>query len=190
MSAERIVRDMVDRLDAAGIPHMLTGSFAAAFHGAPRATQDIDLVIAPTADQLNAFVAAVPPAGYYVDRDTALEAFRTEGLFNLIDLELGWKIDLVVRKRRPFSQVEFDRRQAVHAWGRLLQVATVEDLMVAKLEWAKLGESDRQIDDVTALLRLRGEEVDRGYIERWVGELGLTAQWNSAQRRAERSPGR
>ena len=39
-------------LEAAEIPHMLTGSFAGSIHGAPRATQDIDIVIAPTREQL------------------------------------------------------------------------------------------------------------------------------------------
>jgi hypothetical protein len=188
VSAEQVIRDIVDRLDAAGIPHMLTGSFAAAFHGVPRATQDIDLVIAATANQLSDFIAALPPTGYYLDRDTALEALRAEGMFNIIDLELGWKVDLVVQKGRPFSQVEFERRQPVSAWGRSLDVATVEDLIVAKLEWAKLGESARQVEDVAALLRLRGDELDWDYIERWISELGLRAQWNDARRRAPPDP--
>lgn len=49
---------IVAQLEAIGIPYMLTGSFATAFHGRPRATQAIDFVIAPTSDQ-----RAPPPAG-------------------------------------------------------------------------------------------------------------------------------
>jgi hypothetical protein len=34
-----------ERLAAAGIPYMVTGSVASSFHGEPRATRDIDIVI-------------------------------------------------------------------------------------------------------------------------------------------------
>jgi hypothetical protein len=40
---------IVDRLDEAGIPFMVVGSIAGSFHGEPRTTVDIDLVIDPTA---------------------------------------------------------------------------------------------------------------------------------------------
>jgi hypothetical protein len=50
----RALLRLVAMLDAAGMPHMLTGSFASAFHGTPRATQDIDFVIDATRVALDA----------------------------------------------------------------------------------------------------------------------------------------
>ena len=44
---QELLRDIVARLDAAGIPFMVAGSFASSAHGMPRTTQDLDLVIAP-----------------------------------------------------------------------------------------------------------------------------------------------
>ena len=46
--AEGAIRRVLEALAIAGVPYMLTGSFASAFHGAPRTTQDVDIVIAPT----------------------------------------------------------------------------------------------------------------------------------------------
>ena len=46
---------------------MLTGSFASAYHGSPRSTQDIDLVIASTPAQLRALVGSLPQGEYYAD---------------------------------------------------------------------------------------------------------------------------
>lgn len=43
-----------DRLEAAGIPYMVVGSMAGSFHGYPRTTADIDIVIDPTADSSDA----------------------------------------------------------------------------------------------------------------------------------------
>jgi len=37
----------------------------------------------------------------------------------VIDLASGWKIDLIIRKLRPFSEEEFRRRQQVNLDGTL-----------------------------------------------------------------------
>jgi len=42
MTTEDIFRRIAAALAEAGIPYMLTGSFASSYHGIPRATQDID----------------------------------------------------------------------------------------------------------------------------------------------------
>ena len=45
MTLERFLLFVVQTLDTFEVPFMLTGSLAAAYHGSPRATQDVDLVI-------------------------------------------------------------------------------------------------------------------------------------------------
>ena len=85
-----------------------------------------------------------------------------------------------MRKARAFSEAEFARRQPIEFLGLTMSVAAVEDVIVSKLEWAKLGASARQIDDVRALLHIQGDEIDRAYVARWVRMLGLEAQWADA----------
>lgn len=118
------------------------------------------------------------------DLDAALEAQQHESLFNLIDLRTGWKIDLIFRKSRLFSRQEFARRQSLDLQGRRLYGASVEDVIVAKLEWAMLAKSQRQIEDTAAILRLRWEALDRPYRERRISDLGLEDQWSLARRAA------
>jgi hypothetical protein len=177
---------MIARLESAGIPYMLTGSFASAYHGRPRATQDIDLVIAPTAEQLRTLLRGLPPGEYYSDEAAALEALRAESLFNVIDLDTGWKIDFICRKSRPFSRTEFERRTRVTVDGLSLYIATPEDVILAKLEWAKLGGSARQLEDVAGLLEVRGPDLDLPYLRHWVAVLDLSPQWTAAWRAAGR----
>lgn len=159
---------------------MLTGSFASAHHGAPRSTMDIDLVIAATTDQLRAFVKSLPASAYYVELDAALAAHERESMFNVIDLATGWKVDLIFRKSRPFSQEEFTRRKLANVEGSPIYVASTEDVILAKLEWARLSQSQRQIEDVVSILKLKNRELDRQYIEKWVAALTLVAEWNNA----------
>ena len=53
---------MVAAFDDAGVAYALVGGLAVAVWGAPRATQDIDLLIRP--ESVDAAVAAVEPLGY------------------------------------------------------------------------------------------------------------------------------
>lgn len=184
MSVPAIFQRITAALDQTGIPYMLSGSFASAYYGAPRSTQDIDLVVEVTPAQLRAFVQDLSSGDYYVDLDAALEAQRRQSLFNVIDLATGWKIDLIIRKSRAFSQEEFRRRQMIDLQGLALFVASAEDVIISKLEWSKLAQSHRQIEDVTGILRMRWESLDHSYLERWIRELGLMTEWGDARRAA------
>lgn len=179
MTVSALLIDVVSMFRNAGVPHMLTGSFAAAVHGAGRATMDIDFVIDPDAAALEAFTAAVLDSGRYVSPEVAREALIARTMFNVVDVKTGWKLDLIVRKHRAFSVAEFSRRSELLLGSTLLPVATVEDLVLAKLEWTKLGGSRRQLDDVRTLLFVAGEAFDRTYVESWLDPLGITALWRS-----------
>ena len=180
MTTEDIFRRILEALGGAGVPYMLTGSFAASYYGVPRATQDIDIVIAPTAIQIRQLVRLLPDTEFYISEEAALEALSREGQFNVIDFETGWKIDLIIRKSRPFSHTEFERRSAVDLFGLQVFIASAEDVLLAKLEWAKTGRSLRQLEDCGNIIRARWDEFDRGYVERWVTQLVLQAQWEQA----------
>jgi hypothetical protein len=173
-----LLRAIVAALDATNIPFMLTGSLAAAYHGAGRATMDIDVVIDPTALALHSLVRVLEGPGIYVSREAADEALAHRSMFNVVDTTSGWKADLIVRKARPFSQTEFARRQPADYEGCHLWVASVEDVVLAKLEWAKLGRSARQLEDVAALLRVNAGRMDLTYLKHWIADLGLTTQWD------------
>ena len=181
MSIPEVFRRITEALDRAGIPYMLTGSFASAHYGAPRSTQDVDLVIDAAPAQLGAFLNALPAPDYYVDADAAREAHQRRSMFNAIDLSTGWKIDFIFRKPRPFSREEFGRRQKAIIQGISLFITTLEDTVISKLEWAKLGQSQRQIEDVVTILRARWAILDRAYVEKWIGEIGLEEEWNQAK---------
>ena len=119
-------------------------------------------------------------AGRYVSPEAAREALAIRTMFNVIDVESGWKVDLIVRKDRAFSRSEFERRIPLAFGPITLPVATVEDLVLAKLEWARLGGSARQLEDVRALVRIAGEAFDRRYAAQWVDSLGVAEQWHAA----------
>jgi hypothetical protein len=184
VTGEALLRLVAVALRDAHVPFMVTGSLASAYHGAGRATMDLDLVIDPGLEQLDAFVERVVASGAYVSREAAHQALAHRSMFNVVDVESGWKADFIVRKMRPFSEEEFRRRLSVDFLGVPLEIATLEDVILSKLEWAKLGGSARQLEDVRALLRLRAEELDEAYVRRWAAALGLQDQWAAATARS------
>ena len=187
MSLAGLLSTIVRLLEAARIPYMLTGSLASAYYGTPRATQDIDFVVDPEEEQIERLVGALEAEGFYVDRDAAAEAFRTRGQFNAIDPESGWKVDLIVRRDRLFSTTEFSRRRSAHLLGIEIALTTVEDLIIAKLEWSELGDSELQRRDLVQLLGASRDSIDRAYVEGWVERLGIEGSWRKILARSEGS---
>jgi len=189
-SQREFLAHLIGLLDEAGIRYMVAGSMGSSIHGRPRATQDADVVIDPTADQFVSFLALLEQ-NHYVSRDAALEAFRRRSMFNIIDVAGGWKADLILRKERSFSRHEFERRRRVDAMGRMLWVVSPEDTILSKLEWMKGRESDVQYSDALGVAVAQWETLDLEYLRKWARELGveamLTRLLKEARRQAERT---
>jgi len=172
MIPEEALQTILGLLDQCQIPYMISGSFASNLHGLPRVTQDADVVIDPTQGALNTFLDSLAP-DFYVSREEALEAFQTKRIFNLIHLETGFKVDLIIKKRRQFSQVEFERRGKGRFLGTTRWFTSPEDVILIKLEWAKMGDSERQFIDALNVARIQGEKLDRVYLKTWATKLGV-----------------
>lgn len=150
---------------------MIVGSFASTSYGEPRSTQDIDAVIDPDLASLRAWLGGLDQDRWYVgDAETAL-ARRDQ--FNLVELTSGWKVDLVIRKDRPFSRNELARRRTRPVAGTPMPVAAAEDVVLAKLEWAATSGSERQVADAVSVLVAVGDEVDVEYLRHWADDLGV-----------------
>jgi hypothetical protein len=184
LSLELVLHQIVNLLDNAGIHYMLTGSFAGSYHGIPRSTHDIDLVIDSAQDQIERFVNMAIKAGFYASHEAAREAVSVRGQFNVIDRSTGWKIDLILRKDRPFSREEFRRRTLQNVFGLTLYVVTPEDTILAKLEWYRMGQSEQQLRDVAGIIQSQRGRLDEQYIQHWADELDVVDQWETAQKAA------
>jgi hypothetical protein len=177
VTLEDLAARLIAELKAADIPMMLTGSVASSYHGRPRMTRDLDIVIDADAAHLDTLLPRLAALHFYVDADAAREALASRSQFNVIDPESGWKADLIIRKDRPFSREEFARREEADLPFGSVAVARPEDLILAKLEWALAGQSERQLDDVEGIVAVSGDRLDLAYLDRWATELGVSEPW-------------
>jgi hypothetical protein len=166
-----VLRDVIARLDGAGIPYMLTGSVAMSVYAEPRMTRDIDIVVELATDDTRRVVELFLP-DYYVSDDAVRNAIAARSLFNLFHLAKLVKVDLIVRSEDEFPRHQFARRMRHDLGGTLTWVISKEDLILAKLAWAAPSESAFQLRDVRKLL---ASGADRAYLQQWSARLGIEA---------------
>ena len=169
---EEALQLVLSHFDECGIQYMIAGSFASNVHGVPRTTQDADVIIEADLDELLGFINMLG-SDFYADSDVAKEAFAGNRMMNIIHMPTGFKIDLVLRKERPFSKEEFQRREKIEFLGQPRWFASAEDIILAKLEWSKMGQSERQFGDAVSVAKVQRDTLDSAYLRKWAQELGV-----------------
>lgn len=176
-------RDIVERLERARIDYYVTGSEALALLGvAFRATNDIDLVLQLADRDYDLRLRPALEPDYLVSN---LVATTHRRLGSAIHVASGTgKVDFVLRDAGPWADEAFARRRRVDDPGvGPLWVSTIEDLLLAKLEWADGSLEGLQGRDVERILRVE-DPLDLDYVRRMAGTLGLEDILETAVRRA------
>jgi hypothetical protein len=170
---------VIEALRQLGVGHYIGGSVASGAFGEFRATNDVDVVADLREVHAEPLVAALGDA-YYAELDSVRRAVRCRGGFNVIHLRTMLKIDLFVQKDRDYDRAALGRRVthlASHAPGApSLDLASPEDVILAKLEWYRQGGevSERQWRDILGVIRVQSAALDLAYLRRWAAELGVT----------------
>lgn len=178
--------DVIERLAAAGIGFFVTGSEAMAVLGiAYRATNDIDLVLdlEPAAYERRLRPAFEPDhlvaPLLHVGRRWMGSAIRSRGEV--------YKADFVIREPDAWGKDALRRAITVDDPGLgIVRVSTIEDLLLAKLEFADGDLDGLQGCDILRLLVASGDRLDNAYLRRHAAGLGVTAVLDEAVRRAGR----
>lgn len=176
MSEElEVLKTVTARLDAAGIPYMVTGSMAANYYAVPRMTRDIDLVVELQERDADRLVELFQDQ-FYVDGEMVRQAVLKHTMFNLIHTTFVIKVDMVVRKESDYRREEFSRRRLASVEGHAFQIVAPEDLILSKLEWAKDSRSEVQLSDARNLVA-GVPDLDRDYLRLWAGRLGVESMY-------------
>jgi alkanesulfonate monooxygenase SsuD/methylene tetrahydromethanopterin reductase-like flavin-dependent oxidoreductase (luciferase family) len=173
-----VTLQVTSALESLEIPYVIGGSMASTAHGRIRTTLDVDIVADLKPAHVDALVQALGNA-FYVDASAARNAIQRRSSFNLIHLEMMFKVDIFIPQDRAFDRQQL-RRGEKQIIGpepdQTAYVASAEDIVLAKLEWYRLGGevSERQWRDVLGILEVSGNRLDQDYLRRWGATLNVT----------------
>src|SRR3990172_10387792 len=176
-------------LERLQIPYLVTGSIASMAYGEPRLTNDIDIVAGVEEKHISALLEAFPPNEFYISEDMIREAIRRKGQFNIIHPASGLKIDVIIKVDNPFNTSRFTRSKKIYPSDTYqANFAAPEDVIIKKMEYYKEGGSEKHLRDITGILKISSDDIDRVYIDQWARRLGLTEIWDSIQKRLREKP--
>jgi len=84
------------------------------------------------------------------------------------------KVDVFCAGDDPLSRGELDRRVFFDLEVGRIPLCSAEDIILQKLVWwREAGGSERQWRDAVGVVQIRGESLDRDYINAHATQLGL-----------------
>ena len=173
-----VTLQVTEAIESLGVPYVIGGSMASTAHGRIRTTLDVDIVADLQPAHVDVLVQALGEA-FYVDANAARNAIQHRSSFNLIHLETMFKVDIFIPKDRPFDRQQLARREKQVIGtdpDQMAYVASAEDIILAKLEWYRLGGevSERQWRDIQGILEVSGNRLDRSYLRHWAAMLNIS----------------
>lgn len=180
MTFEELVLDVAGRLDRAGIPYMLTGALAVNYHGVPRSTLDIDIVVVIAPADVVRIQAMLAP-DFAVGEESIRAALREGSMFNAVHEETGLKVDFWMRKGDDYGREAFARRKQYPYARLMVSIATPEDVIVTKLEWHRMSDIDKHYFDARGVYAVQKDTLDTAYITRWCEAKSVRDLWHRVQ---------
>jgi len=151
---------------------VLIGAWALAAWGRPRATNDVDFLALVNEEDLGRLSERMTQAGMALDEtwvkwNPMLRGFQLRFQFH------GTAVD-VLRSRDAHDQQVFRRKRGKRMDGRYYWIVSPEDFIIQKL---KVGRP-RDFEDTLSVLERSGKTLDRRYLPRWAGRIGVSGELN------------
>jgi hypothetical protein len=187
MQPAEVLLLVADALDALEIPYCIGGSFASATYGEPRATRDVDILVALPASKAAPLVAQIEPEFFLQltdlrDAVALAPTLRDNPLHratcNAIHRGTFFRVDLFISSGRAYERAQLSRRirQTVTLNPeRQAFFVSPEDIILAKLEWYRMAEGmlDRQWSDVQSVIATQQSTLDLAYLNAWALTLAI-----------------
>ena len=122
--------ELADSLNRRGIQYALIGALASGYHGRPRYTQDVDLLLLVPQLALPSLLDELREKGFDIDVESAIRAWNQDHMtvFRFRGVRIDW-----LKPVLPVFQHVLDRAAEQELLGAKIRVAAPEGLIILKL---------------------------------------------------------
>lgn len=145
---------------------MLIGGQAVLLHGRPRLTEDIDVTLGASPDELPAVLRVCDALELRPLPEDAERFVRRTFVLPALDPDTRIRVDWIF-STTPYEQQAIGRAVTVEIEDVPVPFAAVEDLILHKLFAGRA----RDVEDAEGVVRRKGHEVDWEYVQRWAREF-------------------
>lgn len=153
-------------LNEAGIPYMVMGGQAVLQYGETRFTQDIDITLALTPDELERLIKPLKECGFSPVPADYVSFLKDTWVLPVEHLETKTRADLVF-SIIPFERDAINNANEISVDGVPVRYIGAEDLVIQKI----FSGRPRDIEDADGILRLQRGKVDLDRIKEKVESL-------------------
>jgi hypothetical protein len=179
-----LIDTFIRPLNAHGIRYIITGSVAAMVYGEPRLTNDIDVVLEITPNDIRKLFAAFPEQDYYLPPREVIESELlrgSRGHFNIISQLSMLKADIYLLGADTLQHWGMNQARILDIDNQQVSFAPPEYVIIRKLEFYREGHSEKHLRDIAAMLAESSSEIDQKTLSHHIAKLGLEPQWQAAR---------
>ena len=167
-------------LNRENIDYVVVGGLAVNFHGLPRTTMDMDLILQISEDEIPKLAEFLARKGFQVSASGLKRAFEEKTHCTIPDKRSMFRLDI----KGIYSEADrrtFERRILFKYKGTKIYIAAAEDLIASKLLYG--GEQD--LKDAEGIYIRQLGKLDMKYLERICREMGVSGELAKIRRKVK-----
>lgn len=165
---ENLLATIAKALDVAAIPYMVIGGQAVLVYGNPRLTEDIDITLGLSPEDVARVVQLAEAQGWNVLPEDPQSFARETYVLPCVHPDSGVRIDFVFSVT-PYESEAIERARTQPMGDTTVRIAAPEDIIIHKLVAGRA----RDYEDVRSILG-KVRSLDNAYIRRWLPEFEPT----------------
>jgi hypothetical protein len=156
------------------IDYVVVGGVAVMYHGVPRTTVDIDLILQINDEEITAFVEFLNSKKFNVTAEDMRVALKEKSHSTVFFAKSLLRLD-IQGVNSQFDRMTLDRAITAELFNTAIKLGTAEDTLINKI----LFQGEQDLRDALGILSRKQHELDFAYIESTCKQLGILDKWKS-----------
>jgi len=166
-----ILKHLCEFLNKNKIQYVIVGGVAVMYHGVPRTTVDIDIIMQIEDEQIPAFAEFLNSRGFSSSATDIKAAFVENSHSTSFFKNSLLRLD-IQGVNSAFDRMTLDRAIEVNLLGTLVKIGSIEDTFVNKI----LFQGEQDLRDALGILKRHSKSLDFEYIRSTSMMLGISKQ--------------